>query len=240
MLTSTKAIVLSKLKFRDNDLIVKCYSNQYGIISFLLKGVLKSKKGKFKIAYFQELTLLDLEIDYRDTRSLQYIKEIKLSNHFYSIHTNVVKSTIAMFLSELLSNILKEEEQNVDLFKYIETALIWFDQSETETNFHLMFLIELTKYLGFYPNLNNFDSQFFNLEFGQFQNSETGNYCIKGEKLNFFKTLLGIKFDSNNKLTISNTHKRELLDMILVYFNLHLDGFKKPKSLEVLNQVFNT
>ena len=72
------------------------------------------------------------------------------------------------------------------------------------------------------------------------ENSETGIYCIKGEKLKHFKLLLGIKFDSNKKLNITNNQKRELLDMILIYFNLHLDGFKKPKSVEVLNQVFNS
>lgn len=240
MLASTQAIVLSKLKFRENDLIVKCYTNEFGVISFLLKNVLKFKKGKLKAAYFQELSILDLEIDYRDSRSLQYIKEIKLKYHYQSIHTNVIKSTMAMFLSELLSNILKEEEENQDLFQYIETSLVWFDQSNIDASFHFMFLIELTKYLGFYPSINEIESHYFNLESGQFQNSETGIYCIKGEKLKHFKLLLGIKFDSNKKLNITNSQKRELLDMILTYFNLHLDGFKKPKSVEVLNQVFNS
>lgn len=240
MLSSTKAIVLSKLKFRDSDVIVKCYTQEFGVVSFILRNVLKSKKGKLKIAYFQELSLLDLEIDYRDGRSLQYIKELKLSYHYYSVHTNVVKSTIAMFLSELLSNILKEEEEDKGLFQYIETSLIWFDQSEVDASFHLMFLIELTKYLGFYPNVEQIDAEYFDLESGRFQDIDSGKYCITGEKLVFLKELLGIKFDANKKLNITNSQKRELLDMILIYFNLHLDGFKKPKSIEVLNQVFSS
>ena len=70
MLVSTKAIVLSKLKFKDNDVIVKCYTKEFGVKSYLLRNILKSKKGKLKIAYFQELTILDLETDQRDGRSL--------------------------------------------------------------------------------------------------------------------------------------------------------------------------
>ena len=240
MLASTKAIVLSKLKYKDNDVIVKCYTKEFGVKSYLLKNILKSKKGKLKIAYFQELTILDLETDQRDGRSLQYIKELKLAYHYHSVHTNVVKSTIALFLSEILSNILKEEEENKELFQFLETSFVWFDQSDTEASFHLMFLIELSKYLGFYPNLQFLDSDYFNLESGRFQNKDSGIYCVTGEKLIFLKTLLGIKFDANKKLNITNNQKRELLDMILIYFNLHLDGFKKPKSVEVLNQVFST
>jgi len=240
MLASTKAIVLSKLKFKDSDVIVKCYTKEFGVKSYLLRNILKSKKGKLKIAYFQELTILDLETDQRDGRSLQYIKELKLAYHYHSVHTNVVKSTIAMFLSEILSTILKEEEGNTELFQFLETSFVWFDQSDTDASFHLMFLIELTKYLGFYPNLHHIESDFFNLESGRFQKAESGLFCIDGEKLIFLKALLGIKFDANKKLNITNNQKRELLDMILIYYNLHLDSFKKPKSIDVLNQVFST
>lgn len=242
MLISTKAIVLSKLKYRDSDLIVKCYTKDFGLKSYLLRSILKSKKGKIKVAYFQELSILNIEADHRDGRSLQYIKELKLAYHYHSVHSNVVKGTIAMFISEILSNILKEEEENNELFQFLETSLIWFDQSDSDViaSFHLMFLMELSKYLGFYPNTHNFESQFFNLETGRFQDSNLGDYCISGEKLIFLKELLGIKFDANKRLNISNSQKRELLDMILIYFNLHLDGFKKPKSIEVLNQVFSS
>jgi len=240
MLASTKAIVLSKLKFKDSDVIVKCYTKEFGVKSYLLRNILKSKKGKLKIAYFQELTILDLETDQRDGRSLQYIKELKLAYHYHSVHTNVVKSTIAMFLSEILSTILKEEEGNTELFQFLETSFVWFDQSDTDASFHLMFLIELTKYLGFYPNLHQLESNYFNLESGRFQKIESGLFCVEGEKLIFLKELLGIKFDANKKLNITNNQKRELLDMILIYYNLHLDSFKKPKSIDVLNQVFST
>ena len=53
MVVSTKAIVISKIKYNDNDLIVKCYSASCGVKSYVIKNALKSKKGKLKPAYFQ-------------------------------------------------------------------------------------------------------------------------------------------------------------------------------------------
>jgi len=239
MLVSTKAIVLSKLKYKDYDLIVRCYTEKFGVKSYLLRNILKSKKGKFKPAYFQLLTVLEIQADHKTNRSLHYLKDIKLQCNYKTLHTNIIKSAIVMFLSEVLSTILKEEEKDTALYNFIESSLIWFDENEVNPNFHLIFLIKFTKYLGFYPELPITQASFFNLEEGRFQNTKTNIHSISGDNLTYFKLLLGIKFDVDNNLDINSNQKRELLDMILLYFKLHLDGFKTPKSLTVFNQVFN-
>lgn len=239
MLITTKAIVLSKLKFKDYDLIVNCYTQEKGIVSFIVKGVLKSKKGKFKTAYFQPLNILETVVDLKDNRGLQYFKEVKVGYNFKSVYTNIFKSTITMFLSEVLSNALKEEEQNEALYSFLETSLVFFDTSEPNSNFHLMFLLELSKYLGFYPDVAANHLPYFDLESGSFQQTKTSNNYISGENLTIFKQLLGTKFDDSVLLKINTSQKRELLNMIISYFKLHLDGFKHPKSVAVLNQVFN-
>ena len=140
MLVSTKAIVLSKFRYKDHDLIVKCYTEKFGVKSYLLKNALNNKKGKFKPAYFQVLTVLEIQADHKEKRSLQYLRDIKLQYNYTTLHTNVIKSAIVMFLSEILINILKEEEENKLLYSFLETSLIWFDENETNTNFHLLFL----------------------------------------------------------------------------------------------------
>ncbi|MBT8267495.1 MAG: DNA repair protein RecO [Bacteroidia bacterium] len=238
MQVSTKAIVLSKIRYQDHDLIVKCYTRDFGIKSYLLKNILKSKKGNLKPAYFQLFSLLEIEADHRENRSLQYIRDVKVGYKTETIHTQIIKSSIVIFLAEITSNILKEEEQNFELYDFIATAIQWFEAHETNRSFHFQFLIELTKYLGFYPELKQ-DAPYFNLLEGKFQGTNTDMYCISGENLIFLKTLLGIKFDDNIKLNLNTNQKRDFLDMILTYFKLHLDGFKEPKSLVVLNQVFN-
>jgi DNA repair protein RecO (recombination protein O) len=239
MLISTTAIVLSKIRYKDYDLIIKCYTKDFGVCTYLIKNALKTKKSKFKPAYFQSLSILDIEVDHKNNRSLQYFKDVKLHFNFRTLHTNVIKSTMVMFLSEVLSNILIEEEKNISLYNFLEKTLIWFDESDTNTNFHLIFLIKLTKYLGFYPEYTQNETQYFNLEEGKFQFKKTGVFCVSGNNLVLLRNLLGIKFDESKSLTINSIQKREFLNMILLYFKLHLDGFKQPKSVTILNQVFN-
>ncbi|QFZ54300.1 DNA repair protein RecO [Oceanihabitans sp. IOP_32] len=239
MLLTTNAIVLSKLKYRDNDLIVKCYTEQLGVVSFLLRGVLKSKKGYSKAAYFQLLSQLDLQIDYKPNRSLQSIKEVKLKHLYSSLHSNVFKSAIVMFLAEVLTNTLKEEEQNNTLYRYIENTLLWLDEQTEYSNFHLLFLLNLTKYLGFYPSEMNAEYNHFNLLDGKFELKPYGKYSVSGDSFTLLKTMLGTTFDALSSVKINAKQRQSFLNMILLYFELHLGSFKSPKSLQIFNQVFN-
>ena len=239
MIISTKAIILSKLKYKDHDLIVRAYTASNGVVSFLVKGTFSSKKTKIKPAYFQSLSLLNLEIDYKNSRDLHYIKNVRLQQVYSTLHTDILKSTCVIFLAEILTMVLKEEAPNEDLFNYIEAALLWFDTIDCNSIFHLQFLIGLTKYVGFYPELSNPTLPFFNLEAGLYQAKNTGRYCISGSKLILFNSILGMEFDSYTSESMNSAQKQELLNMILLYFKLHLQGFKSPKSLVILNQVFN-
>ena len=144
MIVSTKAIVVAKLKYRDNDLIVKCYTQEKGIVTFMVKGGLSSKRGNIKPAYFQLLSLLNVEYDYKHNRDLQFLKTIHIEHHFQTLHSNILKSTVVMFLAETLNMALKEEESNLDLFHYLESSLIWFDKTDLDTNFHHKFLATLS------------------------------------------------------------------------------------------------
>jgi DNA repair protein RecO (recombination protein O) len=237
MLVSTNAIVLSKLKYSENDLIVKCYTEDYGMLSFLLRGVLKSKKGAVQTAYFQSLSQLTIVVDYKPNRSLHIIKEVKINHLYSSLHSNVVKSAVVMFLSEVLSSTLKEEEQNETLYSYLENTLLWFDSHDEYANFHLFFLLKLTKYLGFYPEINNLEYEYFNLEDGKFE-IHSSKYAVSGNNLELLKTLLGSTFDTLTEIKINSKQRQSFLSMLLLYFELHLGSFKTPKSLQIFNQVF--
>lgn len=239
MFTSTKAIVLSKIRYGDNDLIVKCYTQKEGIVSYLLKGVFKSKKRYSKVAYFQLLSQLQLVGDHKKKRSLQYIKEVKNNYLYTSLHTNVLKGAIVMFLAEVLSMSLQEEEQNDTLYNYLEATLQWLDTNDSHANFHLLFLLDLSKHLGFYPDKTNIEFPYFNLNDGEFQLAKSSKYSIFGENLTLFKQLLGMRFDDLEEVKINSKQRQSFLSLILLYFELHLGSFKKPKSLQIFNEVFN-
>ncbi|MBR9757584.1 MAG: DNA repair protein RecO [Algicola sp.] len=238
MLVSTKAIVLSKLKYRDNDLIVKCYTQKFGAINYIIRGVYSSRRASQKAAYYQLLSQLQLEAVHKENKTLQSIKDVKSAAIYTSMHTHVLKSAIVMFLAEVLANVLNEEEKNSSLYEFLEHALLWLDVEDSYSNFHLVFLLKLTKHLGFFPDVSNIHYSYFNLQEGSFQEVSAHN-TISGGILTGLKTLLGINFDALNTVKISLNQRQHLLEHILMYYRFHVDGFKQPKSLDVFNQVFN-
>jgi len=239
LIETTKAIVLSSIKFKDTSLIVKCYT-QKGIKSYLVKGVLSknTKSKKFKPAYFQTFTLLDLVANHNDRGHLNYINEINVYHPLHNIYTDIYKNTIALFLSEILSNILKEETKNDLLFKFIENSIIWLDTHDITNSFHIVFLLQLSKYLGFNPNLPKKTDLFFNLQEGSFVFHKPIANFIYGDDFILFKSLIGTNFEAFSKVNINVKERQVLIDILIRYFTLHLPEFRKPKSLEILQTIF--
>jgi DNA repair protein RecO (recombination protein O) len=238
MIETSKAIVLKTLKYGDTSLIVTCYTQKFGLKSYMLKGILKAKKAKIKAAYFQPLMQLTLTANHNKKGSLNSIRDLEITNFYNSIYTNIKKQTIALFLAEMVYYAIREEEQNETLFKYLETSFLWLDTHNAISNFHLLFLLNLTKYLGFYPDINTLNTSSFDLLEGNFTNSVNKN-CITGNNLVQFKKLLGINFDVIHTINFTALDRQEILAILIQYFELHLGGFKKPKSLEVLRSIFS-
>ena len=239
MVTSTSAIVLSKIRYKDNDIIVKLFTKEYGAISFIVKGSQNSKKNKIKYVYFQELTILEIQFNYNLKRDLQYIKDIEIKHNYTSSHTDLVKVSVIMFLSEVLSNVITHQKRDIQLYNYIEESLTWYDINKSNTYFHMIFLIELTRYLGFYPDMLSNNFKYFNLEGGSYEKSKTSEYSITGDSLNLFNQILGIKFDSNPLPALNSKDKMEIINIILTYYKLHINNFKPIKSLEIVKNIFS-
>lgn len=240
MQVTTKAIVFSALKYGDTSLIVKAFTASDGIKSYLLRGVLSSKKGKLKTAYFQPLTQLEIVANHKNKGTLETLKEAKVFYHYQTLYADMAKNAMTLFLAELLGNSIREEEMNEDLYQFLEASLQWLDIHKDVTNFHLHFMLSLTRYLGFYPDVYQIDKPYFDLLEGEFIATESLNPMLRGENIYYFKTLLGTNFDAMHTVKMKKTNRQELLKSLILYFELHLQGFRKPKSLAVLNEVFNT
>jgi DNA repair protein RecO (recombination protein O) len=236
---NTKAIVLSSLKYGDTSLIVKCYTQEEGVKSYLIRGVLKPKKKGIKAAYFQPLTQLKIIAKHNTRNTLNAIKEVQVIYPYKSIHTDIVKQSVVMFLSEVLSNAIQEEEQNLALYEYLETAFIWLDLHDKVANFHLLFLLNLTGFLGFYPDTSEINKKGFDLLEGNFSDSIHEKNVISNNDFHQFKKLLGIIFDNIEKVAYSKDERQLVLQVIIHYFKLHLGSFRDPKSLQVLETVFS-
>ncbi|WKL46431.1 DNA repair protein RecO [Flavobacterium pectinovorum] len=237
MLVKTKAIVISALKFQEKSLIVKCFTLSSGLKSYFVRDAFSNRKTSQKIAYFQPFSILEIEAVHKNKGTLENLKEIKTAVPFQTIHTDIVKSTIVMFLSEMLHHSIQEEEKNESLFEFLESALIWFDHHDEVSNFHLILLLEATKYLGFYPDVSEIDLPFFEMNDGIFTLFH-GINALTEHETNLFKKLIDLKFD-NDQRVFHVVERQVLLKVLIEYYSFHLEGFKRPKSLDVLREIFS-
>ncbi len=234
MLVKTKALVLSALKYQEKSLIVKCFTRSDGLKSYFVPSAFSSKKNNQKIAYFQPLTLLEIEAVHKNKGTLEQLREIKLSYSYQSLPLDITKSTIAIFLSEILHHSIREEEKNEPLFTFLETAFQWLDTHDAAADFHLILLVQVTKFLGFFPGTPN--APFFEMTDGVFVPLQ-GISCLNETESQLFAKLLQLRFEGSGKC-FSKTERLQLLKILLDYYAIHLDGFKRPKSLDVLQEVF--
>lgn len=227
MYHNTKGIVLSSIKYGETSLICKMYTKEFGMQSYIVNGVRKRKGNR---GYYQPLNILDLVVYHKNSSQLQRIKEAKNSMAHNSIPFHILKSSIALFIAEVLCNSLKEEEENPDLFNFLESSIVEFDSTAFNSQYHIHFLISLSSYLGFYPNLENEELAYFDLMNGCFSPNKSGHKHYVENSSDF---LSAVRLKKVND-------KKKILDTLLDYYRLHLDGFKQIKSKEVLENVLNT
>jgi len=237
MLVKTKAIVISAIKYQEKSLIVKCFTEADGLKSYFIRDAFSSRKNSLKIGYFQPLNILEIEATHKNKGTLEYFKEVRLAYPYYSITTDISKTTIAMFLAEMLQHSIKEEEKNQALYSFLETALLWLDSHDDVANFHLILLLEVTKFLGFYPDTSLNSHGWFEMTEGIFIPFESLT-CLSEAETGLLRRLMELKFDNSTR-AFHVTERQALLKILLDYYSFHLDGFKKPNSLEVLKEVFS-
>ncbi|MBB13281.1 MAG: DNA repair protein RecO [Flavobacteriaceae bacterium] len=242
MLVRTNAIVISTVKYGDSSLITRCYCKELGLKSFMLKGILTSKKGGLKKSLFQPLNLINIstQIKNQSNQKLNFIREGSLNVHFKEIPLRIKKNAIALFISEVISRVIYEEgNPNIALYSFLENSIMRLEKDEFSPVFHLKFLTLLSDQLGFYPNLMCQEKEFFDIESGCFCENSNSKYTVGGETVRAFKELLGINFDDIVQIKISNTLRIKVLDFLIDYFNIHLPRFGKIKSIAVLHEIFH-
>lgn len=226
MLHKTRAIVLRHINFGDSSIIATLYSEERGRISCMVNSV-RSKKPKFPPTLFQPLTLLEVDLYYRQNREIQRIKDVSIAFHFQTIPYNYSKNAVALFLSEVLYLVLREEEGNPHLFSFVYHALQLFDSIEPgHAAFHHWFMIQLTRYLGFFPqNLDGFSP-----EIQAFTGLNSKVSEVLGKLLE--------STDSLPDITLNKAERNLLLERIIRFYGSHVDGFTRLKSFDILQEVF--
>ena len=204
------------------SIIAHIYTRDFGRQSYIINGV-RSKKSKFHFNNFQPLTFLNLEVDHKNTRELQRIRELNIAHPFHHIQSSILKNTIALFIGEVLYRCLHDVEANHPLFDYVESAIQILDLChEGCVNFHLIFLVQFTRFLGIFPQ-NNLELDWYQPKAIPIKLHELKNYSL------------------NNlvSLELTNQQRNALVEAMVDYYYYHLEGMGKINSLKVLHEVFS-
>lgn len=232
----SRGIVLQQLRYGDSSLIVKVFTEEHGLVSFMVKGAF-GKHSRFKPAFFQPLTLITLESRIKAGRDLQFMTELAVDVPFQSLHQHVQKNAIVIFISELLNKTVVEASPNPPLFEFVHHSLQWLDlQAGKFADFHLYFMVELSRFLGFYPSTQHYvPGTVFDLMDGQFTVPHPSVFhAVDAEISPLFWRLCKLQPDELHTLNIGLDERRQLLNHLITYYRLHLPGFKGMHSHEVL------
>ena len=240
MLHKTRGIVLRSTDYSDSSIIAKIYTEQFGIQSYLIKGA-KRKKASVKSNLFQPLSLLELIVYKKEKKQLQTLKEARPEIHFTSIQNDPAKTSIVFFLNEVLLKCLHEEENNPELFSFLHETIQTLDSTEKNfSNLHLIFLVRFSRHLGFFPQGKFSEAtSLFDLREGKFVSKEPmhSDFLTKENSALLSKLILS-NYYSMESLTLSGKERKNILNILLRYYELHLSHMGSISSHKVLEQIF--
>ena len=213
---------------------------QFGRLSFIV-SMPKSAKSKMKKQFFQPLTLLEIETDVRPKVQLQKLSDVRLASPFASIPFHPHKLSMALFLAEFLYYALRSEQRNELLYDYVESSIQWLDgQDDHFANFHLVFLMRLSRFLGFYPNLEHYRAgDFFDLRESEFIPSPPVHRdFLFPEEAQKVQLMMRMDYPTMYLFRMSHQERNRLLEVTLIYYRLHLPDFPEMKSTGVLQELY--
>jgi DNA repair protein RecO (recombination protein O) len=226
MLLKTKGVVLRFVKYKETSVIATVYTQEKGVISLIANSV-RSKKSKGKIALFQPLSLVDIVIYHNPSKNLNRVSEINSYHPLHNLRQDQTKASISIFLTEILNKCLKEEEGNSAFYDFIQNSIIHLNEQNKEVNnFHLIFLIKFSLFLGIKPH---------SAEDFIHQLSNSTDY-IDHESYQNLNFLLNANYDTS--LPINNSFRKILLKDIIEYYRVHID-MGKINSIEILHELLH-
>jgi len=239
MLVKTKGIIFRTMKYKESSLILDVYTEKYGLRSYIISGV-RSKKSKTKSGLLQVMGLVELVSYHKNGSQLNRIKEVKAERFYSDIPFNVIKSSIGLFITEVCKKSIKEREQNQEMFDFLFENFCYLDQTKNSLAlFPHIFMIKLTEILGCMPSNNRSeDAPIFNLQEGAFvKYDDQLTYNVNHENSAYFFDLLGATFENSSMIQIPKLNRSQLLDQLISFYKLHIEGFGDLQSLAIVREI---
>lgn len=239
MISKTRGIVLKQIKFSDSGVIVKIFTEEFGVRPFFVRGINSGRSGK-KAALYQPLMIINIIAKISEKKSIHNIVDSELCYNYKTINDDMKKRSLLIFINELLYKCLQEESNNNELFNWIYNSLVWLDMKDSSyVNFHLLFMLQLSKFLGFFPSINSINNNtIFDLEDGQFTDKEpTHPNYVSGTIASIIYELLTSTYDSMGDVNLNREQRGKVIDTLIAYYHLHIPMLGDFKSLEILKVV---
>lgn len=234
-----QGVVLQSIRYGDTSLIVKIYTRSFGLQSYIIKGAF-GRASKSRAAFFQPLNVIEFVVSGKNLHStLGYIKDVQMAFFYQTLFSEMKKSAILMYVAELLSKSLTEQEQNLALYDFIIHSLQWLDLTEENyANFPLFFTLEMSRFLGFYPKTNESSLPFFDMMEGHFVATVPIHpYYLEGDSAAILSAMLNRDLEKVMQLPLNVVQRRNLLNGIITFMRLHAPFLKNLQSHEVLQSV---
>jgi DNA repair protein RecO (recombination protein O) len=241
MLHKTRGIVLKTTLYSESSVIVQVFTEKFGIQSYLINGV-KKARAKISMNMLQPLHLVDMVVYHKANGNIQRVSELRPSPVFSSIPYDLTKRTIILFLNEVLYKSIRQQMADEHLFEFIYSAICWFDEcGEGNVNFHLAFLLKLSRFLGFAPRgAESADQCYFDLQEGEFKSKVPVHpHFLNQDDAGLFILLYTTPFEKIHGIKAENKIRRYVLDKILIYYALHTASFGEIISHQVLEEVLS-
>ena len=236
----TPALVLSTVNYGDRQLIVDLLTRQAGRQSFIVR-LSQSPHGRVHRRLFQPLTLLDADFTLRPNRTLQRFSEVRMARPWTSLTANPYKMPLVFFVAEFLRHATRDEQDVATLFDYVVDSVEWLDMaSEGYANFHLDFMIRLSMFLGFFPNLESYEpGACFDLRSGCFSTTVPPHPdYIQADEAEAMVGLMRLSFTTMRLFRMSREQRNRCVDVILDFYRLHIPAFPELKTLGVVRELF--
>lgn len=241
MLVGNRVVVLRVVRYRENSLIVNCYGKTNGRLTLLVNNAFSKGKQTGKNVFFQPLSIVDVVYYTRPNSDMHRLKEVSPALPLSSLHHNPVKLAISIFISELIYRTIREEEENAQLFSYLESSIQVLDELHAGVaNFHLIFMVHLSRYLGFYP-INNWSEaeSVFDYKNGKFVAGEPSHGFALGKQVSkLLGDVLKASLFKPDELKLDHKQRVKLIEGITQYYRFHLGAGVNFRTLPILMQLF--
>lgn len=237
---TARGVVIGTLKYGEKGMVVQMLTSTLGRQSYMVQGLGSRRGSGSRQALFQPMFALEFEGLESPKMDMHRFGDVHAGIVLQSIPFDVKKSSIALFMAEVLYRLVKESEANSMLFDFVWGSVEALDTAtEGVANFHLWFLSNLCRFLGFSPGNEYMPDAWFDIAEGQYTTVEPPReHAMSQQNALILRDMLECDVRYLAEVGLNRHQRVEFLQSLLAYYAYHLDTIHTVQSIRILQEVF--